>query len=127
MSTTITETIAPSTADIYQKYSFGNLTPYVHPPETKADLRWSELVTLDLEEYGRPGGKERLAKQLEHAVHHVGFFYVKKFGIPQEDVDRQFTLAKNFFELPVSEKEKYEVNYGYVSIPFLLIVNVANC
>ena len=51
----------------------------------------------------------------EHAVHHVGFFYVKNFGIPQEDVDRQFTLAKNFFELPVSEKEKYEVNYGQVA------------
>jgi hypothetical protein len=28
-------------------------------------------------------------------------------------------LAKNFFELPVSEKEKYEVNYGY-ACPFAL-------
>ena len=116
MSTAVTETItaAPSAEDIQEKYSYDNLKPYSHPPETKADLRWSELVTLDLEEYNQPGGKERLAKQLEHAVHHVGFFYVKNFGIPQEDVDHQFTLAKNFFELPVSEKEKYEVNYGYV-------------
>ena len=55
------------------QYAFENLTPYTHPPETKQDLPWSELVTLDLEDYGRPGGKERLAKQLEHAVHHVGF------------------------------------------------------
>ncbi|KAH8880975.1 putative oxidoreductase [Thozetella sp. PMI_491] len=94
------------------KYDYNNLTPYVHPPETKADLPWSELVTLDLEDYGRPGGKERLAKQLEHAVHHVGFFYVKNFGIPQDQVDQQFTLAKNFFELPESEKEKHEVNYA---------------
>ncbi|RKU46999.1 hypothetical protein DL546_007749 [Coniochaeta pulveracea] len=93
------------------KYDYKNLKPYVHPPETKADLPWAELVTLDLEDYDRPGGKERLAKQLEHAVHHVGFFYVKNYGLTQEQVEHQFTLAKNFFELPVSEKEKYEVNY----------------
>ena len=118
MSTTITETVQsqsqpqpqPSIQDPH-KYDFGNLKPYTHPPETKADLPWSELVTLDLEDYDRPGGKERLAKQLEHAVHHVGFFYVKNYGLTQEEVDRQFTLAQAFFELPESEKEKYEVKY----------------
>jgi hypothetical protein len=67
ISTTAETSQDPST------YDFANLNPYVHPPETKEDLPWSELVTLDLEDYGRPGGKERLAKQLEHAVHHVGF------------------------------------------------------
>ncbi|OAG10873.1 Clavaminate synthase-like protein [Paraphaeosphaeria sporulosa] len=90
----------------YSQYDFANLEPYVHPPETKEDLPWSELVTLDLEDYARPGGKERLAKQLEHA------FYVKNFGLTQEQIDQQFTLAKHFFELPVSEKEKYEINYA---------------
>ncbi|KAK5117505.1 hypothetical protein LTR85_008890 [Meristemomyces frigidus] len=105
MSTTVTETVTSPTVDIKEKYSYDKLNAYTHPPETEADLPWSELVTLDLEDYGRPGGKERLAKQLEHAVHHVGFFYVKNFGIPHEEVDRQFTLAKNFFQLPVSEKE----------------------
>jgi hypothetical protein len=73
-----TTTIEASTPDAraqidVSQYDFANLEPYVHPPETKADLPWSELVTLDLEDYHRPGGKERLAKQLEHAVHHVGF------------------------------------------------------
>ncbi|CAE7199506.1 hypothetical protein P3342_010254 [Pyrenophora teres f. teres] len=94
------------------QYDFSKLEPYSHPPETKEDLPWSELVTLDLEDYDRPGGKERLAKQLEHAVHHVGFFYVKNYGLTQEQVDRQFTLAKHFFQLPTSEKEKYECNYA---------------
>jgi isopenicillin N synthase-like dioxygenase len=94
------------------KYDYSNLEPYEHPPETKADLPWAELVTLDLEDYDRPGGKERLAKQLEHAVHHVGFFYVKNFGLTTEEVEQQFTLAKNFFDLPVSEKKKFEVNYA---------------
>ncbi|KAK9779526.1 hypothetical protein AB5N19_12787 [Seiridium cardinale] len=110
MSSTVTETKAP-TQD-FSKYDFANLKPYEHPPETTADLPWSELVTLDLSDYGRDGGKERLAKQLEHAVHHVGFFYVKNFGLSQELVDQQFTIAKNFFELPVSEKEPFEVKYA---------------
>ena len=64
MSTTITETKTTPPVDNLQKYSFENLKPYSHPPETSADLRWSELVTLDLEEYSKPGGKESLAKQL---------------------------------------------------------------
>ncbi|KAH8664731.1 putative oxidoreductase [Xylariales sp. PMI_506] len=110
MSSTVTETLTavPDAA----KYDYANLKKYEHPPETKADLPWSELVTLDLEDFHRPGGKERLAAQLEHAVHHVGFFYVKNFGLTQEQIDNQFTLAKNFFELPVEEKEKFEINYA---------------
>lgn len=75
MSTTTVETTQAQTrpAKDYSQYDFKNLEPYVHPPDTKQNLPWSELVTLDLEDYNRPGGKERLAKQLEHAVHHVGF------------------------------------------------------
>jgi isopenicillin N synthase-like dioxygenase len=38
-------------------------------------------------------------------------FYVKNYGLTQEQVDRQFALAKHFFELSTQEKEKYEVNY----------------
>lgn len=102
---------ANATIDL-TKWDFSNLRPYVHPPETKEDLPWSELVTLDLEDYQRPGGKERLAKQLEHAVHHVGFFYVKNYGLTQEQVDQQFTIAQALFELPVEEKEKFECDYA---------------
>ena len=65
--------VKDDTKDSLSQYDFSKLEPYSHPPETKEDLPWSELVTLDLEDYDRPGGKERLAKQLEHAVHHVGF------------------------------------------------------
>jgi len=115
MSEVLTETVTKlaslSVHDPHQ-YDYSKLSPYVHPPETKEDLPWSELVTLDLEDYDREGGKERLAKQLEHAVHHVGFFYVKNFGLSQEQVDQQFTLAKNFFALPIEEKAKHEVDYA---------------
>ncbi|KAI9744923.1 MAG: hypothetical protein M1818_001849 [Claussenomyces sp. TS43310] len=117
MSATVTETpkplveTLPPIGDPHQ-YDYDRLPTYVHPPETKAELPWAELVTLDLEDYNRHGGRERLAKQLEHAVHHVGFFYVRNFGLSQEQVDEQFTLAKSFFNLPVEEKSKYEIDYA---------------
>src|SRR4051812_17310515 len=103
---------APLSIKDSKQYDYAQLEPYVHPPETKEELPWAELVTLDLSEFERPGGKERLAKQLEHAIHHVGFFYVKNYGLSQEQVDHQFTLAKHFFSLPVEEKEKFEVDYA---------------
>lgn len=115
MSATITENVREEVSypvEGAHQYDYDRLTPYVHPPETKAELPWAELVTLDLEDYDRPGGKERLAKQLEHAVHHVGFFYVKNFGLSDEQIQQQFTLAKNFFDLPIEEKARYEVDYA---------------
>lgn len=113
MTTTVLEpTQAHSNTRDLHKCDYNSLTPYVHPPMTEAILPWAELVTLDLEDYDRPGGKECLASQLEHAIHHVGFFYVKNYGLTDEQVQQQFTLVKTFFELPVSEKEKYEVDYA---------------
>ncbi|KAL5326250.1 hypothetical protein ACEPPN_007388 [Leptodophora sp. 'Broadleaf-Isolate-01'] len=115
MSATTTQTSTKQAHLVVEdphKYSYENLTPYTHPPETTESLPWAELVTLDLEDYTRPGGKARLANQLSHAVHHVGFFYVKNFGLSQQQIDNQFTLAKNFFSLPISEKENYEIDYA---------------
>lgn len=111
MSTTTIQQNAPQ--DASDKTSkFLKLKAYEHPPETKAELPWAELVTLDLEQINQPGGKQALAQQLKHAVHHVGFFYVKNYGLTDEQVSQQFTLAKHFFELPVEEKEKYEADYA---------------
>jgi hypothetical protein len=33
---------------------------------------YAELVTLDFELYEQPGGKNKLVKQLDHAVRNVG-------------------------------------------------------
>lgn len=68
---------------------------------------WAELVTLDLSQFDKPGGKEKLAEQLTYAAQHVGFFYVRNFGISQEEVDRQFALGREFYDLPLDEKMEY--------------------
>jgi isopenicillin N synthase-like dioxygenase len=36
-----------------------------------------------------------------------GFFYITNFGLNQEQVDRQFAIGKEVFQLPREEKLKY--------------------
>jgi isopenicillin N synthase-like dioxygenase len=36
-----------------------------------------------------------------------GFFYIINFGLSQEEVDRQFSIGKEIFKLPLEEKLKY--------------------
>lgn len=92
------------------------LPKYEQVEVTKEELDWADLVTLDLEDFDRPGGKDRLAKQLFDAVQNIGFFYVTNFGLNQDEVDRQFAIGKEFFNLPMDEKLKYRAdleNGGY--------------
>lgn len=52
------------------------LPTYQQAAESKYELDWADLVTLDLSQFDLPDGKQKLAKQLRDAVHNVGFFYV---------------------------------------------------
>lgn len=44
-------------------------------------MDWAELITLDLSQFEKPGGKEELVKQLEHAVRHVGMLFATFLSI----------------------------------------------
>ncbi|EJU03185.1 Clavaminate synthase-like protein [Dacryopinax primogenitus] len=83
------------------------LGSYQYVPETKENLDWADLATIDLSKYGTPEGKKELAQELLDALRNKGFFYVKNFNISQERVDRQFALGREFYELPLEEKLKY--------------------
>jgi len=87
--------------------------PYSTLPEAKEEgIKWAELVSLDLSKFDVPGGKQELAKQLKHAVHNVGFFYITNFGFSQEAVDKQFAIGKEIFDLPFAEKEPYAADHA---------------
>jgi len=75
--------------------------------ETKEDLDWADLVTLDFSLLATPEGKKELTQTLVKAVREDGFFYVKNFNITQDRVNRQFALGKQFYDLPLEEKLKY--------------------
>ncbi|KZP01311.1 Clavaminate synthase-like protein [Calocera viscosa TUFC12733] len=83
------------------------LGSYQFVTETKENLDWADLVTIDLAKYGTPEGKKELAQELLSALRNKGFFYVKNFNIDQERVNRQFALGREFYELPLEEKLKY--------------------
>ncbi|KAI3332148.1 Clavaminate synthase-like protein [Xylariaceae sp. AK1471] len=92
------------------------LPTYQQVPETKYELDWADLMTLDLSQFDQPGGKQKLATQLFEAIQKIGFFYIISFGLTQEQVDRQFALGKEVFQLPAEEKLKYRAdleNGGY--------------
>ncbi|KAI0406904.1 hypothetical protein F4802DRAFT_80950 [Xylaria palmicola] len=92
------------------------LPTYHQLPETKYELDWADLVTLDLSQFDQPGGKQKLATQLFDAIQKIGFFYIINFGLTQEQVDEQFAIGKEVFQLPTEEKLKYRAdleNGGY--------------
>lgn len=79
-------------------------------------VNWADLVTLDLSLFDTAGGKRKLAAQLFDAINKIGFFYIISFGLSQEEVDEQFAIGKDFFDLPTGEKLKYRAdleNGGY--------------
>ena len=68
------------------------------------------MVTLDLSHFDAPGGKELLAAQLFDAINKIGFFYITNFGLSQDEVDEQFAIGKQFFELSTEEKLDYRAD-----------------
>ncbi|KAJ6621550.1 hypothetical protein B0H10DRAFT_2215191 [Mycena sp. CBHHK59/15] len=86
------------------------LGSFQYVAETKEQLPWADLVTLDLSLYSTPKGKKELGKTLISAVREKGFFYVKNFGVSQEQVNRQFAIGKAFYDLPLEEKLLYVPN-----------------
>ncbi|KIK16931.1 hypothetical protein PISMIDRAFT_15489 [Pisolithus microcarpus 441] len=53
-----------------------------------------------------------LARQIRDACMNVGFFYIKNHGIPDETIDKIFSVMKAFFSLPVEAKMKLHHRQG---------------
>lgn len=82
---------------------------YDHVAETKENLDWADLPTIDLALYDTsPEANAALAQTLIEVIRTKGFFYVINYGISQSAVDRQFSLGQQFYNLPLEEKLKYE-------------------
>ncbi|KAK8043164.1 hypothetical protein PG994_013647 [Apiospora phragmitis] len=75
---------------------------YHQVPETEYELgvkvEWADLATLDLSKFDQPGGNEELSSQLFEAIRR------------SEQVDQQFAIGKEVFQLPTEEKQKYRAD-----------------
>lgn len=67
----------------------------------------SALPILDFSQF-QAGGESRAAflAELLDAAHNVGFFYLKNHGVSPQLIRESFTLAEQFFALPLAEKRK---------------------
>ncbi|KAI8314055.1 Aldehyde dehydrogenase [Colletotrichum sp. SAR11_59] len=86
--------------------------PWSRPQETKEDLDWAPLTTIDLSRFDEPGGKQDLAKQLYDAITRVGFWVVTGTGIDDERILRQFSIGNTFFKEPLNEKRRFPCNFA---------------
>ena len=88
-------------------------------------MDWAELVTIDLAKFDTQEGKRDLADVLVKSVGETGFFYVKNFNISQERVNRQFSIGKRLYDIPLEEKLKY-VPEGLGGLGFLHLNAIVN-
>lgn len=88
------------------------------PVETQLDIPlidFSPFLTDDA------AGQQRVAAEIYRACREVGFLYLTHHGIPQSAIELAFEQSKQFFALPLAEKQRLAwssefSNRGYVGI-----------
>eukprot|EP01119_Soliformovum_irregulare_P013663 TRINITY_DN3664_c0_g3_i2.p1 TRINITY_DN3664_c0_g3~~TRINITY_DN3664_c0_g3_i2.p1 ORF type:complete len:242 (+),score=75.79 TRINITY_DN3664_c0_g3_i2:3-728(+) len=50
------------------------------------------------------------SRLIDQACRNIGFFYITNHGIAKEKIDKAFQRAKEFFELPASQKLEVDIN-----------------
>jgi isopenicillin N synthase-like dioxygenase len=73
-----------------------------------------EFPRIDLGDYaeGTTGPRERVARQLRHALENIGFLIVVNHGIPADLIDGIAEQARRFHALPYAEKIKLATKGG---------------
>ena len=66
-------------------------------------------------------GKRVVARQMDAACRDIGFLMISGHGIPPSLFDEAFAVSRAFFDLPLSEKMRYEpphkeANRGYTAV-----------
>ncbi len=67
------------------------------------------VIDLELYRSNNPQEQKSFSQSLGQAFENYGFAIVSNHGIPQELIDRFYTLSKEFFKEPDVVKEKYEI------------------
>lgn len=77
-----------------------------------------KIPIIDIEPLVRDGGTlneiEITAMEIKDACRNVGFFYVKKHGIPEDHIEAVFSNIKDFFDLPLEEKMKIHMGKSQI-------------
>ncbi|EIW67159.1 hypothetical protein TREMEDRAFT_33907 [Tremella mesenterica DSM 1558] len=94
------------------------LRPYVAPPETKADIEYCNLRTIDLSkvESSVESEREEVFNEFKRAISEDGFLYLVNFGLSQEQIDRQFAIAQHaLIDGHMTDEEKKDLEWKYLN------------
>ena len=82
----------------------------------------NKIPSVNLSDFLSPDKdkKQQFINQIGHAYENIGFVALKGHFLDDKLVESLYTEIKNFFDLPVQTKEKYEIpgiggQRGYVS------------
>lgn len=67
-----------------------------------------KIPTLNMHEYST--NPASFVRQLAHACHDIGFFYLKNHGISSELTNELLALSQQFFNLPQAEKDNINIS-----------------
>ena len=64
------------------------IKPWVAPPETKGDVKWANLRTIDLSKVDSPDPavQKEVFEEFRTAIKEDGFLYLVNFGLTQDQV-----------------------------------------
>lgn len=67
----------------------------------------SVLPVLDLSDFtsGDPELRAIFVTRLRETAHHIGFFYLRNYGVNPSEIDAVFQAAREFFALPQAQKQ----------------------
>lgn len=70
-----------------------------------------QIPSVDLRDFlsGVPERKQKFVNEIGKAYEEIGFVALKGHFLDEELVDELYSEVKNFFELPVEAKQKYEI------------------
>jgi isopenicillin N synthase-like dioxygenase len=68
------------------------------------------VPTIDLAPYleGTASGKARVAAEVGRACTDIGFLSVTGHGVPNDLIEKTYSVSRAFFDLPLAEKTKYD-------------------
>lgn len=74
-------------------------------------LDFDSIPIIDIADLTSPdhGMRSAVAVQISQACERVGFFYVKNHGVSEGLVNEVYTVAREFFALPVGEKQAVDI------------------
>ncbi|KAI5245197.1 putative 1-aminocyclopropane-1-carboxylate oxidase [Aureobasidium subglaciale] len=73
-------------------------------------VEYADLDALDISRLDTLEGKQELASKVLSFVSKNGFFYVKGHGLTEYRIKRQYSIARELFNLPLEEKLHYLAN-----------------